>query len=314
MAQIGILKIKKLVDTLLAFVKEDYLTKIALQGILVHTVANGAGDKKKDTITLSGVSGSVIITDPAGVRIQQTFVTSLTITAAGFVTVMTASFLAQKVVLTSSGVNLIFESTVAGVDFVSPTVTDMSSESFLLRCFDTEDIIDEIDYRLLAIEIFTRTDLESRKIETRVMFDIDRASLPTVHVREPAKGKGKTDAIGYLGEDIYENIDGGFNSERRRSFQSQYELMITSPNRHEVIIIEEVIMALLIGSQDTLALASPFYQFDFSVKELIANNELVPFPMFIKSISLNMSYDKTYPDLSSDVMLGKILFTQNILS
>ena len=231
MSQIGIIKIKKLVDGLLTFVREDYLAKVALQATVV-----------------------------------------------------------------------------------APDTSDYIAESFLMRCFDDEDEIDGIPYKDLAVEIFTRTDLEQRKIETRLMFDLDRAPLPTNHVREPAKGKGKTDAIGYMGEDIYEDIDGGFETERRRSFTSQYELMATSMNRHEVIIIEEVMTALLIGAQDTLALANPFYTFDFSVKELIANNELIPNPLFIKSIGLHVSYNKTYPDLSNNQMLGKILFTQNILT
>ena len=188
------------------------------------------------------------------------------------------------------------------------------SESFLLRCFDDEDEVDGISYKDLAIEIFTRTDLENRKIETRLLFDRDRAKLPTVHVREPAKGKGLQDGIGHIDEELYENADGSFQETRRRSFTSQYELMITSLNRHEVIIMEEVLLGLLIGVQDTLALAEPFYQFNFTVKELMANNQLVPDPLFIKSIGLNTSYDKTYPDLSNNVMLNKILFTHNILA
>ena len=231
MSQIGIIRIKKLVDGLLTFVREDYLAKVALQATVVL-----------------------------------------------------------------------------------PDTTDHIAESFLMRCFDDEDEMDGISYKDLAIEIFTRTEMESRRIETRLMFDVDRASLPTIHVREPAKGKGKTDSIGYMGEEIFENADGGYNDSRQRSFHSQYELLATSINRHEVIIIEEVLMALLIGSQDTLSLSHPFYAFDFSVKELIANNEMIPNPLFIKAIGLSVSYSKTYPDLSENSMLNQILFTHNILS
>ena len=230
MSQVGILRIKNLVDSLLDFVKSDYEDKVALQSTVVL-----------------------------------------------------------------------------------PSDVDHISESFLMRCFDSDDNADEISYKELATEIFTRGESDSRKIGTRIMFDADRANLPTIHVREPAKGKGKTDSIGYRTEDFYENFDGGYTDERRRSFSSQFELMITSPNRHEVIIIEEVLIGLLIGAQDTLALSSPFYTFDFSVKELIANNELVPFPLFIKAIGINVSYDKTYPDLTNNELLNKILFLKKLL-
>ena len=200
----------------------------------------------------------------------------------------------------------------AGV--VPPATTNYLAESFLARCFDDDDVVEDISYRDTAVEIFTRTKLDSRKVETRLMFDPDRASLPTIHVREPAKGRGKQDGIGNMGEDYYMDSDGGYSSERRRSFESQFELMITSMNRHEVIIMEEVMLALLIGAQDSLAAQDPFYQISFNVKELIANNELIPNPLFIKSIGLNVAYDKTYPDISRSDILNKIMFDQKILS
>lgn len=199
-------------------------------------------------------------------------------------------------------------------DYEDKLANNISDESFLIRCFDSEDIADDISYKDLAVEIFTRGDQESRKVETRLMYDRERASLPTIHVREPAKGKGKQDSIGYIDEDLFINSDLSYNQVRRRSFDSNFELLITSFNRHEVLIMEEVILALLIGAQDTLALASPFYQFSFNIKELMANNELVPDILFIKSIGLNVSYNKTYPDISNNNMLNSILFKANILS
>jgi hypothetical protein len=191
---------------------------------------------------------------------------------------------------------------------------DHIAESFLARCFDEDDVTEGIDYLHQAVGIFTRTDADTRKLETRLMFDPDRATLPTIHVREPGKSKGKQDGIGNIDEELYANLDGGFSETRRRSFESQYELMITSANRHEVLIIEEVLLALLIGAQDSFTIQEPFCTMSFSVKELIANNELVPTPLFIKSIGLNLSYDKKYPDISNNVLLNKILFDQNILS
>jgi len=199
-------------------------------------------------------------------------------------------------------------------DYEDHVIAGTSEESFLLRSFDEDDVADGIDYKELAVEIFTRNDLENRKVEVKLMFDRERATLPTIHVREPAKNKGLTDAIGYIDEELIEDADGSFHEQRRRSFGSQFELMITSANRHEVLIIEEVLMGLLIGAHDTLALANPFYQFNFTVKELIANNELVPNPLFIKAIGVNVSYDKTFQDLSTNNLLNKILFTHNILS
>lgn len=189
-----------------------------------------------------------------------------------------------------------------------------SEESFLFRCIDLDDEVDGISYRDLAVELFTRGNDDSRKATVGLMFDVDKAGLPQISVREPAKNKGQQDTIGGYGEEPYTNADGEYFEERRKSFISQYELFITSLNRHEVIIMEEVVLALFIAAQDTLALNNPFYNFNFTVKELMANNESYGHSLFIKSIGINTSYDKSYPNLTGDKMLTSILFTHNILT
>jgi hypothetical protein len=314
MAKIGIVRIKKLVDALLDFAKVDYESKIVLGTSLVHTTDNGIGIKKKDTITLTGTIGKSTLTIGSGLTKIITFHTNLTVTASDFVTANSAYYLTLGIVLSSSTNKLILEAQTAGISFISPVIGDIIQESFLYRCFDSDDIIEGVDYTKLAVDIFTRLVTDSRKVETRLLFDPDRASLPTIHVREPSKSKGKQDGIGYIGEGFYENADLSFQEERRRSFDSQFELMITSMNRHEVVVMEEVMLGLLIGAQDSLAIQEPFYNINFVVKELIANNELIPNPLFIKSIMINVSYDKTYPDISNNELLTSILFEQLLLT
>ena len=314
MAQVGIIKVKKIIDALLDFVREDYLLHTNMQLSLVHTTPNSIGVRKVDTITVTGTAGQALIIDSDGDKWVMQFDTTINTTILNFITAYSTYFLAMGITLSNSTNKLVLTAQTAGITFNSPTVSDLKDESFLLRCFDDDDYIEEVSYKTLATEIFTRGVTEHRKVETRLMFDVDRATLPTIHVREPAKVKGKQDGIGNIGQDFYQNADGGTADERRRSFDSQYELMITSMNRHEVIIIEEVLLGLFVGAQDTLALQDPFYLINYSVKELIANNELVPNPLFIKAISLSVSYDKKYPDISDNVVLHKILFDQKILS
>lgn len=314
MAKIGIIRVKNLLDGILTFVERDYILNTNLQGVLSTLVANSPSTKKKLSLLITGTDGRLNITDVDGDNHVLTFNTSINQSIVDFVTDNIDLWDTQGVTISTSGNTMVFESKTNGFDFTSPIITDNREESFLLRCFDSEDVSDGIDYKLLAIEIFTRSTLDRRKIETRLLFDKDRATLPTIHVREPAKIKGKQDAIGYIDEDLYENEDGSFFGVRRRSFDSQFELLITSMNRHEVIIIDEVISSLLIAAQDTLALHEPFYAFNFSTKELIANNELIPEPLFIKSIMMNLSYDKIVPDLSRNELLTSILFEHNILS
>jgi hypothetical protein len=209
-------------------------------------------------------------------------------------------------------------------EVVLPSTLNYLKDSFIYRCFDEEDVDEGINYRDSAVELFLRTQFDSRRLETRVMFDRDRATLPTIHVREPAKLKGNSDAIGYTSEQLFfndlvhdleseEEPIQTFNYKVRRSFNSQFELMITSVNRHEVLIIEEVIMALLMGAQDTISLVLPFQTVQLSVKEIIYNSEITP-NMFIKSIMLNVNYEKIYPELADNELLNKILFEHELLT
>jgi len=82
-----------------------------------------ANVKQKDTITLTGTEGTVNISIPNIANRDLDFDTSLTITAAAFVTDYAADFL-PLVVVTSSGEDIIFEAATAGVPFSSPVVTN----------------------------------------------------------------------------------------------------------------------------------------------------------------------------------------------
>lgn len=76
--------------------------------------------KRKDTITLTGTSGTAnVLCD--GVTRVATFFNSLTETAAGFAASYSALYLAGGVVLTSSSNTIIFESQTAGVNFTGNT-------------------------------------------------------------------------------------------------------------------------------------------------------------------------------------------------
>lgn len=102
---------------------QTYLEPIGnLTGTVVHTTANSATTKQKETITLTGTSGEAIITKVGALSKIVTFTTNLTTSASNFVTVNAAEYLTKNIVLTSSGANLIFESTTNNLPFTAPTI------------------------------------------------------------------------------------------------------------------------------------------------------------------------------------------------
>lgn len=96
-----------------------------LAGTVANTQANRAAVKQKDTITLTGTSGAATISGAGGLSFTFEFDTLLATTATAFFNAHAAAYLAQGIVLTHLGDDLIFEANVAGVPFVSPVITNV---------------------------------------------------------------------------------------------------------------------------------------------------------------------------------------------
>lgn len=203
-------------------------------------------------------------------------------------------------------------------DYAAKVAASRESESFLYRVMkENED--EEFDFFELSKQLILRDTTDSRNLEVRLMFDKDRAQLPTIHVMEPGQVKGKVDGIGNIDDFFYQNTD-NLQHAKRRSFESNFELMITSSNQYEVIVIKDLLIALLIGAEDSLNgvdsndnFEYPFYNFSFASKELMANNDLIPYPLFIKAISIHTTYDIVVPNITSESFLRNIVFQPNIL-
>lgn len=97
-----------------------------LSGAVAHTTALNI--KQVDTLTLTGTVGTANVTAAGGLTKLATFASSLTQTAANFVTAHAAAYLAEGIVLTSSGASLIFTAGVAGVPFEHPVITTITTD------------------------------------------------------------------------------------------------------------------------------------------------------------------------------------------
>ena len=192
------------------------------------------------------------------------------------------------------------------------------TKTFLYRTLS--DNVDEgWDFYTNGVEIFSRAASDSRRLETRLMFDRSRANIPTIHVREPAKNKGSYDGIGFLDDDIYINeqtdidIPPTISSTTRKTFQSQFDIMITSGNSLECVLIQEVLESLMLASFDSLTI--PFFELvDFTSKELMMMDDVERNMLFAKSITLNIQYQKDQiPKLYTEENIKKIQFNNPTL-
>lgn len=181
-------------------------------------------------------------------------------------------------------------------DFESKT---NEKDSFLYKVLgDTQD--GSFNYYEQAKNIFLRKETNPNNIKVALEYPKDKTGLPAYIIREPGKTGGIANSIGKI-----ESFMGGVPM-YRDTRQYGLEIMCFSVNMNESILMSEILYALLLGSWDLLA--SQFLKIEFSMKELMMENHLMPTPIFIRSIGLELSSEEIAPGLVDTTLLGKIIF------
>lgn len=153
------------------------------------------------------------------------------------------------------------------------------------------------------VELITRGANNARRIETRLMFDPSRAEFPTIHVHMPQE-----EPLGgnYIGMGIGNNPPSGtttqFGGIHEKVFQSTYDIICTSNNQMEVILIYELMKRLFVAGTDTLD--SQLVNYNFSGKELMYDTTLMP-DIFFKAFTISVIDDIKVPTIlgrTSDIV------------
>jgi len=116
---------KRITDALAHVIEADTIEIIANATFtLLEEAGNPITDTSKtaqvDTVTLTGTGGTGLIADTVGLRKAVEWNTSLTQTAADFVTAYAATYATYGIGVTSSGADIIFTAQSAGEGFASP--------------------------------------------------------------------------------------------------------------------------------------------------------------------------------------------------
>jgi hypothetical protein len=200
---------------------------------------------------------------------------------------------------------------VVRADYSTKKTANLESESWLYRCFNGIKY-GNFDYYKQAIEILINRDQNNiKQLNIRNGFSlVDKPNTPTIHIHVPGEQQGGVNAIG-LNLDtnqFYENsVDTDFNEKYARSFEGDYDLMITSPNYDEVELLYRFLQALFISAGDTFN-ENFDGVFKFSGKQIIVNPDTMPTPMFIKVWSIKIQQTITVPILPISEYLGKAEF------
>lgn len=158
------------------------------------------------------------------------------------------------------------------------------------------------DFYIQAKSLFTRSQTNPRKITVSLEFPKDKTSLPCYVIREPGKSKGPTNSIGKMTGGVFST--GAW--EIRDSREEVIEIMCLSDNILESILLSEVLYALLLGSYNWLA--NYYNTIEINMTEVMAQTDLIPLPIFIRSIRMELSSEQIVSSLINTEFLNKILF------
>lgn len=204
--------------------------------------------------------------------------------------------------------------------------TDKST-TFLSRVL-AGNSIERYDLATQAKQVFIDNDIDNpRFLGVQLMFNMEREGLPTVHITLPSEqtqtgGNGIGSDEGYLEDIIIEEIvdsDDNVTTPYRRNsvytrrFQSTYNIVITSDNSNEVILIYHTIRALLIALIPSISLSGlenvAFGGQDVQLYAGLANKN-----MYVRAIAVTLQYETSAPSVFDNKAFKDIFATGTVIS
>lgn len=112
---------------------------------------------------------------------------------------------------------------------------------------------------------------------------------------------------GYL-ETTEEN---GFQNYNTQIFESNYQLMITSNNANEVLVVYTLLKSVLLMLIDQLEL-SGFRNPKFSGQDVVMQEDLAPVPLFHKVLNIEFTYEHNVPQMLQAEFMNKFTAVSSI--
>ena len=203
------------------------------------------------------------------------------------------------------------------LDKVKADYISNGNNSFLYKCYNGV-VSGNYNFFDQAVKIFNRTIDDPRTIDTRLLFDRERASLPTIHVTVPSE-QPNSDGIGFdEGYQVNEINDPGYDihgdpikpttltTYYTRSYGSRFELIITGSNTFEVILIFSTLKMALINNLVSLEINGfrnpKIYGGDMKINDQLAASA------YMRILTLDSFYELNVPKFDNISIVNNINF------
>lgn len=153
---------------------------------------------------------------------------------------------------------------------------------------------ENFNYLEQAIAVLARTDEHVRKFQVSIGYNLQRAFLPTVHILLPQESPGRYDSIGFGEGEIAPqfNLTSLPQSEidtRIKSSTATFDLMITSDNTSEVLLLYYFIKAMLLYVGDTFELLG-LHNFKTTGMDIQLDDRTAPTNIFHRTLRTEFDY------------------------
>lgn len=169
------------------------------------------------------------------------------------------------------------------------------------------------DYYKEAVDLFERSSqTHSRFIDVRLMFDRERAKIPTIHLTVPSDEEfspGINNHEGYVDPIISE--DGRTSTPVfTRMFRGRFNVVFTSDNERECVMMYEVFRAMLLSASTHLEL-SGLKNIKFGGQDLSINPDLIPAHIYMKMMTITCVYEVNALSLECQSKINQIFINRN---
>lgn len=180
------------------------------------------------------------------------------------------------------------------IDFILSNIT----EDYLYRLFGTLQMGD-YNYFENANEIFLKRTDSQRKVLCNIFFNRDRQGLPTIHIAMNQEYLGEGNGIGFDpgiidSTDDIQLSEGTYLDSTSRSYSSRYNIIFTSDNTFEVLIMYNTIKAFLQGNFGILEL-NGLRNVKFSGQDIMLNELLGPMNIYSRGFVIECLYEFVAP-------------------
>lgn len=150
-----------------------------------------------------------------------------------------------------------------------------------------------------AQTVFLKEKDDPRYLKVRPSFDTQQAEIPSIFINMPSEQGGPVDGLGIdegFGDVTYDDDNLTAQENYTRSFSSNYNIVITSDNRNEVIVMYHTLRALLIAFFNH-SMFDGLQNPKISGRDLQIHSDIVPKNIFMRALTFSSFYEVTVDKL-----------------